>query len=111
MSKKGGIMKRKIALMSFAMLAGLPHAVLAKGSGKQDTTQAYSTWNSAYMPHYGLEGTVHPLLDHLSEPVAHNPSHTGWQLQLAPPRMDLTDTDNPLIGGGKRLGFSLKLKF
>jgi hypothetical protein len=104
-------MKRKIIMMSFAMLAGLPHAVFAKGSGKQDTAQAYSTWSSPYMPHYGIEGTIHPLLDHLSAPVARNTSHNDWQLALVPPRIDAADTDNPLVGGGKRVGFSLKLQF
>lgn len=104
-------MKRKIIMMSFAMLAGMTHAVFAKGSGKQDTAQTYSSWSSPYMPHYGIEGTIHPLLNHLSAPVARNTSHNDWQLELMPPRMDATDTDNPLLARDKRLGFNLKLQF
>jgi hypothetical protein len=104
-------MKRKIMMMSFAMLAGLPHAVFAKGSGKQGAMQTYSTWDSAYTPHYGIEGTVHPLLDHLSGPVAKDAPRNNWQLALVPPHIQAAETDNPLLGGGKKLGFSLKLQF
>ena len=102
---------RKIMMVGFAMLTGLPQAVLANGSGKQETTQAYSGWNSPYSPHYGIEGAKHPLLEHLSAPVARNTPHNSWQLEPVPPRMVVTDSDNPLMDRARRVGFSLKLQF
>jgi hypothetical protein len=104
-------MKRKIMMMSLAMVTGLPHAVCAKG-GKEGATQAYSSWNASYMPHYGVEGAARPLMDHVS--VAGVPSGEGssskWQLELAP-LMAVSRADDPLKAKDTQLGFNLKLDF
>jgi hypothetical protein len=110
---KETIMKRKILMMSFAMIAGLPQAVCAKGRGEEGQAQFYSTWNTPYVPHYGAEGAAHPLMDHLAVPagISRNVSSNNWKLGFAPPRTVATGSDNPSAGTDKRLGLSLGLAF
>jgi hypothetical protein len=103
-------MKRKIMMVGFAMLTGLPHSICAKGFGKEEKLQAYPAWNTPYAPHYDSEGEAHPLMNHLTAPVARNTAN-NWRLELAPPRADSAGTDNPLLGRDKRVGISLKLDF
>jgi len=104
-------MKRKIMMVGLAMVTGLPHAVCAKG-GKEGSTQAYSSWNTSYMPHYGVDGAARPLMDHVS--VAGVPLGQGtsnkWQLELAP-LLAVSRADDPLMAKDKQLGFNLKLDF
>ncbi|HUX30737.1 MAG TPA: hypothetical protein VMV78_08945 [Thiobacillus sp.] len=104
-------MKRKIMLMGLVMVTGLPHAVCAK-SDNEDSTQAYSSWSTSYMPHYGVEGAAKPLMDHVS--VAGALSRQGisntWRLEFAPPTA-FSGADDPLTAKDKRVGFSLKLDF
>jgi len=103
-------MKRKVMMMSLAMVTGLPNAVYAK-SDKGDSAQAYSSWNTAYMPHYGEEGAAKPLMDHVS--VASQPGQgisNTWRMEFVPPAAVVTG-DDPLAAGDKRVGFSLKLGF
>lgn len=106
-------MKRKVMMMSLAMVTGLPHAVCA-GSGSEGSAQAYSSWNASYMPHYGVEGAAKPLMDHVSVANASAPAGQGisntWRLELAPPPA-VSKADDPLAAKDKRLGFTLKLKF
>ena len=101
-------MKRKIMAMGLAMVTGLPHAVCAKGG----STQAYSSWDASYMPHYGAEGAARPLMDHVS--VAGIPAGQGassrWRLELAP-LLAVSRADDPLMAKDKQLGFNLKLDF
>jgi hypothetical protein len=104
-------MKRKVMMMGLAMVTGLPHAVCAK-NGKEYPAQTYSSWNTAYMPHYGVEGTAHPLMDHVSVASAmpgRRASDT-WRLEFAPP-LAVSNADDPLTAKDKRMGFSLKLDF
>lgn len=102
-------MKRKIMMVGFAVLTGLPHAICARGFGKEERPQSYPSWNTPYAPHYGSEGAARPLMDHLSAPVARNAA-SNWRLELAPPR-DTAGTDNPLLGRDKRVGISFRLEF
>jgi len=98
-------MKRKVMMMGLAMVTGLPPAVCAK-SGSEGWAQAYSSWNTSYMPHYGVEGAAKPLMDHVSVAGALN----TWRLELAPPTA-VSSEDDPLTAKDKRVGFSLKLDF
>jgi len=101
-------MKRKVMMMSLAMITGLPNAVYAK-SDKGDSAQAYSSWNTAYMPHYGEEGAAKPLMDHVSVAPGQGISNT-WRLEFTPPAA-VFRADDPLAAKDKRVGFSLKLDF
>ncbi len=103
-------MKRKVMIVGLAMATGLPPAVCAN-SGNEGLTQAYSSWNTSYMPHYGAEGAAKPLMDHVS--VASLPGQdisNTWRLEFAPP-MPVFSADDPLGAKDKRVGFSLKLDF
>ena len=104
-------MKRKVMMMSLAMVTGLPPAVCAK-SGNENSAQTYSSWNTSYMPHYGVEGAAKPLMDHVSVAGAlpgQDISNT-WRLEFAPPTT-VSGADDPLTAKDKRVGFSLKLDF
>ncbi len=103
-------MKRKFMMLGFAMLTGFPHAVCAKGFGKEEKVQSYASWNTPFSPHYGSEGSAHPLMDHLSASVARNTSN-NWRMELTPPQIDQADSDNPLQRRDTRFGFSFKLSF
>ena len=103
-------MKRKFMFLGFAMLTGLPHAVCAKGFGKEENALSYASWNTPYSPHYGNEGAAHPLMDHLSAAVARN-ADSNWKMELSPPRSNPADVDNPLHARDKRFGISFKLVF
>lgn len=104
-------MKRKVMMMSLAMVAGLPHALYAK-SGNEGSVQAYSFSNAAYMPHYGAEGASKPLMDHISvagAPAGGDITDT-WRLEFTPPTTVPTG-DDPLTANDKRVGFTLRLGF
>lgn len=105
-------MKRKVMMMSLAMVAGLPHAVRAT-NGNEDAPQVYSSWNAAYTPHYGIEGAKKPLMDHVSvasvSGSAQGISHT-WRLEFTPPPA-VSRADVPLTTKDIRAGFSLKRDF
>lgn len=105
-------MKRKLAMMSLVMIAGVPQFVYAKGAGKDGLAHAYSSWNTPYMPHYGSDGAIHPLLDHLSIPAvrASDDAHDAWRLEFAPPPA-VAQSDDRLSAGETRLGLSFKLDF
>lgn len=103
-------MKRKFMMLGFAMLTGIPHAVCAKGFGKEERLQSYASWNTPYSPHYGVDGERQPLMDHLSATVSRNAAN-NWKMELSPPRLDQTDADSPLQGRDKRIGVSFKLSF
>lgn len=105
-------MKRKLLMMSFAMMAGLPHSVFAKDA-QRDVVQAYPSWNGAYVPHYGSEGLAHPLMNHLD---AHSSSARGeelnqWRLGFEQPQENLMGAQEPVRGKGAQAGVSLKLDF
>jgi len=104
-------MKRKVMMMGLAMVTGLPQAVCAK-SGKEDSAQAYTSWSTSYMPHYGVEGAAKPLMDHVSVAGALPGQSTSntWRLEFAPPPA-VSRGDDPLTARDKRVGFSLKLDF
>jgi hypothetical protein len=102
--------KRKFLMLGFAMLTGLPHAVCAKGFGKEDGAVSYTAWNTPYSPHYGSEGEVYPLMDHLSANIARHAAG-NWKIELSPPRIDQADQENPIHGKDKRIGVSFKLSF
>lgn len=104
-------MKRKVMMMGLAMVTGLPQAVCAK-SGQGDSAQAYTSWGTSYMPHYGVEGAAKPLMDHVSVAGAlPGPSTSNtWRLEFAP-LPAVSRGDDPLTAQDKRVGFSLKLDF
>ncbi|NTV88290.1 MAG: hypothetical protein HGA21_16300 [Burkholderiaceae bacterium] len=105
-------MKRKVMMMGLAVMAGVPHGAWAKGLGKESAVEAYSAWNTAYTPHYGTEGAAHPLLDHLSAPVAvpGRDSSNEWRLKFVPPPA-VSSSDDPLTANDKRVGISFSLNF
>lgn len=106
-------MKRKVMMMSLAMVTGLPHAVCAK-SGNEGSAQAYASWNASYMPHYGVEGAAKPLMDHISVDGARALAGQGisntWRLEFTPP-LAVSKADDPIMAKDVRAGFSLKLDF
>ena len=106
-------MKRKILMMGFAMIAGLPQAVCVKAWGREDQAQSYSSWNTPYVPHYSAEGATRPLMDHLGVPARYsrNASNSDWKLGFTPPRAEATGTAYPPVGRDKKLGVSLGLAF
>ena len=106
-------MKRKIFMMGFAMMAGLPHAVCAKGGGKENLAQSYSSWNGSYMPHYGSEGAARPLMDHLSvSSVSYrDDDRNKWRLAFSMPRAEVAGASDSPVERGTRMGVSLKLDF
>lgn len=106
-------MKRKLVLMGFAMMAGLPHAVLAKSGMKESYAQTYASWNGDYMPHYGSEGASFPLMDHLNAAPARGQDAelNKWRLDFGLPRENLIGAQESAMGKGARAGVSLKLDF
>src|SRR5512139_677736 len=104
-------MKRKVMMMGLAVATGLPHAVYAN-SGDEGLTQAYSSWNTSYMPHYGVEGVAKPLMDHVSVAGAlpGQGIRNTWRLDFTPPTA-VSGADAPLMANDRRVGFSLKLDF
>lgn len=104
-------MKRKIALLSLAMMTGVPHAVCAKGMVKADSaaTDAYGTLS--YTPQ--LDEPTPPLMTHLPapDPIARNDPANEWQVELAPPSAVSHRSDDPLMGRDKRVGVTFKLDF
>jgi hypothetical protein len=111
MKSDGGLdMKRKVMMVSLAMVTGLPHAVCAK-SGHEGSAQTYSSWNTSYMPHYSVEGAAKLLMDHVSVDGAPGQDISNtWRLEFAPPTT-VSGADDPLTAKDKRVGFSLKLDF
>jgi hypothetical protein len=104
------MMKRRLLMVGFAMLTGLPHALWAKGAGKEDGVQSYGGWNTPYLPHYGKEGALQPLMEHLAAPAMNRANSRNWRLELAPPAVPV-ERDSAFTGRDKRVGFSLKLDF
>jgi hypothetical protein len=106
-------MKRKVALMGLAMITFAPYGLCAKGVNKEGYTSSYSSEGSSYVPHYGADGGVYPLMDHFSVADAlpqRNTSDT-WRLELAPPTTVSQSSDNPLMANDKRVGVTFKLDF
>jgi hypothetical protein len=106
-------MKRKLMMMSFAMMSGLPQAVCAGSSEKGGLSISYASWNGDYMPHYGSEGAAHPLMEHLTATIA-NGQDAGpnkWRLEFAMPRVDMMGAQDQLPTKGGAAGVSLKLNF
>jgi hypothetical protein len=101
-------MKRKVMLIGLAMASGLPHAV---GADAGNALQAYSSWNTPYMPHYGAAGAARPLMDHVSV-AGGGASGIGntWRLEFTP-LPAVSDADDPVTARDIRAGFSLKLDF
>ena len=106
-------MKRKLLIMSFAMMSGLPAAVCARGGGNESLAQSYTSWNGAYMPHYGSEGAAHPLMDHLTASPSgiQDAGLNKWQLVFGLPSPNLMGVQGPSTGKGAQAGISLKLDF
>lgn len=106
-------MKRKLFLMSFVMMAGLPTAVFAKSGENGDLAEPEATWEGDYTPHYGREGAEHPLMDHLNAPPSAR-AEAGlekWRMNFGLPRADLMGVQDPARGKGAGAGVSLKLDF
>jgi hypothetical protein len=106
-------MKRKLILMGFAVLAGLPHAVLAKSNDKENATQSQIAWVGARMPHYGSESAAPPLMEHLAVMPSGRQAAVPntWRLDFAMPRTEVAGLPDPLPARGGRAGVSLKLDF
>ena len=79
-----------------------------------DISQAYSSWNASYTPHYGAEGVKKPLMDHVSAAGASAPAGQGisnaWRLEFTP-LPAVSNADDPRTARDMRAGFSLKLDF
>jgi hypothetical protein len=105
-------LKRKLLLLSFTMMSGLPHLVLAKSGEGGHLPQSYTSWEGVYMPHYGSEGVAHPLMDHLSASLAgQNAVPNKWRLEFALPRATRVGASDLPIDRGTRMGLSMKLAF
>jgi hypothetical protein len=106
-------MKRKVLMMGLAMVTGLPPAVCV-GGGDENRPQAYASWNTPYMPHYGVEGAEKPLMDHASVPSDSAPAaqdiSSTWRLVFAP-LPPVSNADDPATAKDIRAGFGLKLDF
>ena len=102
-------MKRKVMMVGLAMVTGLPYAV-----GAEEPSQAYPSWNTSYMPHYGAEGAEKPLMDHVSVAGVSAPAGQGisntWRLEFTP-LPAISSGDDPVMAKDLRAGFSLKLDF
>jgi len=105
-------MKRKVAMMSLAVMAGMPHAVCAKGAARGSSSPVYSSWDAPYMPHYGSDGGAHPLMDHLpsSAVLPRRNASNEWRLEFAPPA-PVSRADDPLTAKDKRVGVRFSLDF
>ena len=105
-------MKRKMAMMGLTMMVGFPHAICAKGIGKMGVMPGYSSGSATYDPHYGVEGTSHPLMDHFSMAGVLRPREGGqaWHLELVPPAA-VYQADDPLMARDKRVGVTFKMEF
>ena len=105
-------MKRKVVMMGLAVVAGVPHAVQAKGLDMESLKQAYSSWDTPYTPHYGTEGSTHPLMDHLAVPaeLPQRNASNAWRMELAPP-VAVAASDDPLTAKTRRVGVNFKLDF
>jgi hypothetical protein len=103
-------MKRKVIMMGLAVVAGVPHAVHARGLDMESQNQPYSSWDAAYMPHYSAEGLTRPLMDHLAVPAAQvqRSASNAWRLELAPVA---PATDDPLSAKTRQVGVNFKLAF
>jgi hypothetical protein len=105
-------LKRKLLLLSFAMMSSLPHLVLAKSGDKGNVPQSYSSWNGGYMPHYGSEGVAHPLMNHLSASLAgRNVEPNKWRVEFNVPRATPVGASDLPTERGTRMGLSMKLTF
>jgi nitrogen fixation protein len=95
------------------MVTGLPHAVHAR-NGNEDASQAYSSWNASYMPHYGIKGAEKPLMDHVSvasvSALAGQGVSNTWRLELTS-LPAVSKADDPLTAKDIRAGVTLKLDF
>ena len=106
------ILKRKLLLLSFAMMCGLPHLVLAKSGDRGHLPQSYPAWDGVYTPHYGSEGVAHPLMDHLRASLAdQNAEPNKWRLEFALPRATRVGASDLPTDRGTRMGLSMKLAF
>lgn len=105
-------MKHKVVMLGLAMVIGVPYGVCAKGLGKEGAATSYSSWNAPYIPHYGAEGLVHPLMDHLSVPsvLPRRSTSNEWRLDFASLPAEAR-VDDPLIAKDKRVGVTFKLEF
>ncbi len=103
-------MKQKLFIVGLAMLASFPSAAVSKGFERQG--QPYASWDTPYVPHYGSGEFAHPLMDHLSAPVAPDrvAAQKGWKLNLSPPQAE-TGKDTPPMVRELRMGISMKLEF
>jgi hypothetical protein len=106
-------MKSGIIRVGFVLLSGLPLGVCAKDFSDREKLHAFSFGNGLYMPHFGDERAVHPLMEHLSAPasVAGSPRANVWQFGLASTRSEATEAENPLNARDKPIGLTLKLQF
>ena len=103
-------MKHKMIMMGLAMMTGLPSTIYAT-SGSAVLSQVFASRSTSYTPHYGAEGAVRPLMDHVSAPsVSGHGANNAWRLEFVPPTAVSTG-DDPLAAKDKRVGFSLKLGF
>lgn len=102
-------MKRKVVMMGMAMMAGLPHAVCAKGPGKDGGALRQGFWDAPFMPHYSAEGKAHPLMDHLALPPRPQTGN-AWRVVFAPPAA-VSGPDDPLASSDKRMGILFRLDF
>lgn len=106
-------MKRKVAVLGLAMMTGLPHAVCAKGGGKEAYVPSHSSGGDAGVPHYGIEEVGFPQMKSLSgsDALPQQGSNDVWKLELAPPAAGSRSSDDPLTAKEKRVGVTLKLDF
>jgi hypothetical protein len=106
-------MNQKIAVMGLAMMTFSSQVMCAKAMSQEGFEGAYASWGSSYVPHYGADGWLHPMMDHLSVPegLPQRNKSDAWRLELAPPATASDSSDNPLMAKDKRVGVTFKHDF
>jgi hypothetical protein len=105
-------MKRRILMVGLAMMAGTPHAICAKGFGKENPADAYAFWNVPRAPQFGGEGAIRPVMDRLAMSAVASVRGPGdaWRVDFTPPA-SVSAADDPLAAKDRRFGLSLKRSF
>ena len=106
-------MKRKLIAMSIAMIAGLPHAVSANGSNKQDVKQPLIALEELERSLYAVKWAVPPMRESLT--IRHSnqraPDPSSWRLDLGMPTVEAVGAPDVLPEQKVLTGISLWMKF
>jgi hypothetical protein len=105
-------MKHKVAMLSLAIMIGLPHVTFAMEWGDGSLLKAALSEDELQLPQHGAEWSVDRLMGRLSIPVVFPQRNTvdTWQMEFVPPPA-AHQSDDPLTANDKRVGITFKLDF